>query len=187
MNYNEKVLSKLYPVLRDFIYHFVAYRETLELTNRLKVTDDYWTMTYNAHIKTAVISWCMVFASTDTNPIHWKNLRTDESDYQNSDFNLFLQSELNFTKKQLNEKVKEVIDIRNKLIAHRELKSIALYPCLNTAFQIALLLDVWIRKIIMPDIMDSPLFSELAENYKKSINIELSNTLGKSRESLSEL
>lgn len=61
MEYDIQVFSRLYPVLNDFIYHYISYREIYRSIDILPVDKEFWVMTCDAHIKVAVTSWCMTF------------------------------------------------------------------------------------------------------------------------------
>lgn len=77
MDYNTDVFRKLYPMIKDFLYHYISYKEINAVYKDLKGDREFWCYTCNSHLKMATISWCIIFG-TDSNEIHWKKLELNE-------------------------------------------------------------------------------------------------------------
>jgi len=175
MEYCEEVLKKQYPILKDFIYHYISYKELLSVIEQLK-GDEFWIRTTDAHIKTAIMSWCMVFGS-DNNETHWKKLLISDYEIKCKDFRTCILTECNLDSKGWESYWRELIDFRNDFIAHRKLEFDQPTPFLDISFRVAVLFDLWVRKNIEPDYLNFPTLEEQSEKYKTSINKTISTLI----------
>ena len=50
MNYNEKVFSEQFPLIKKFIYHVVYYKELFDLYEKIKLESVFWSNTIDAHV-----------------------------------------------------------------------------------------------------------------------------------------
>lgn len=173
MEYNIAVFSRQYPVLRDFVYHYIEYKELHSLYQEYKDGNSFWKYILDANLLQATIYWCMIFGADSSNPIHWKNLNTDKKDFIREDFRKNLLSSLNIKEKQWDNYWKEVVNFRDKFVAHRELNFNEPVPYFDTAFKVALFYDEWVRKLIYPDYMEDDLLRVMAEDIKREIRNEV--------------
>ena len=175
MEYCEEVLKKQYPILHDYIYHYIAYKELISVIEQLK-GDEFWIRTTDAHIKTAIISWCMVFGS-DSNETHWKKLIINEREIKCKDFRNNILKECNLNSNGWDSYWKELKNYRNDFVAHRKLEFDQPTPFLDISYKVATLFDLWVRKNIYPDNLNFPTLEEQSEKYKTSINKTISTLI----------
>ncbi|KXG42691.1 hypothetical protein [Tepidibacillus decaturensis] len=166
MDYDEKVLSRQYPVVKDFVYHYIAYRELNNAYKEFTKSTDFWIFTMNAHLLQAAICWCMVFGSDRSNPIHWKNLNINEKDNLSNWFRSELTEYLNIDEEEWESYWKSMVTFRNRFVAHRELTFQDPVPYFETAYKVALFYDQWVRKIVYPDLFDLIDLEEVANKFR---------------------
>lgn len=177
MDYKVNVFQRTYPVLTDFIYHYIIYKEMMcELENTVSVAA-IWNRTCDAHIKVAASSWCMIFGEATSNPTHWKNINFGGKENAEDLFINRLLLDLELTKSELRKNVKEVLDFRNKFVVHREIKFNEPTPNFKVAYDIALTFDKWAREMIYPDRFDGPEFEELIEAARSTIRKNINDLI----------
>lgn len=72
---------------------------------------------------------------------------------------------------------KSITEFKNEFIAHRLIGYKNPVPYLDNALNIALEYDIWIRKIMEPDIFESPTLKESYNNNSNSIDETLNISL----------
>jgi hypothetical protein len=113
--YNEELMSNIIPLLKNFKYHIISYRELLNKLDCLPGEREFWVYTCDAHLQMAAISWCMVFG-TDSNPTHWKNLSLrNELSLKN-----YVVKKTGISESEYQTKWEAIIDFRNTYIAHKK-------------------------------------------------------------------
>lgn len=168
-NYNIKVFSHIYPLIRDFLFHYTSYKQLHSEYLKLPGEREFWVLTCDSHLKTAVTSWCMIFGSTKTNKTHWKNVFDDYTEDVVDEFRKYL-SEFGGINNETWEKCwYELTSFRNKYVAHRELGYANPVPHFDIALQVVILFDKWIRVKIEPDYLDIDNMEELMIEYKEKV------------------
>ncbi len=148
MNYDNEVFRTVYPLLRDFILHYCAFKQ-------LKTYDDmpgdkaFWINTQNAHYEMTVIIWCMIFG-TDKNDTHWKNIISNfdqDRDAVENDFREFLLKKFGISHQDWRQYHMQMVNFRNKYVVHRSLdEDWGPVPHLDAAVNAAMALDEWFRE-----------------------------------------
>lgn len=139
---------------------------------------EFWIRTADSHLKTSVISWCMVFGA-DSSSIHWKNIIEEDENKKSiiEGFRQIILDTNNLDQISWDTYWKSIIGFRNEFIAHRLIDNKDTVPYLSIALNIALKYDIWIRKVIEPDIFESPTLEQSYNNYLKNIEETLKLTL----------
>ncbi|OPZ92208.1 MAG: hypothetical protein BWY74_01695 [Firmicutes bacterium ADurb.Bin419] len=164
MVYNDEVYSTLFPLMRNFLYHYLSYKELIQAYKSLPGDSEFWVYTCDAHLQMASITWCMVFGDNSNEP-HWKNLELNEDEFRS-----VLFRECQIDENDWKEYWNTMRTFRNKYVAHRELNNFNdPVPFLDLAYKAVIILDLWIRDQISPDINENEPFNCLAEVYNKNI------------------
>lgn len=156
MDYNENIFRMQYPLVADFLYHSICYREFYDAYKAFSINDKFWIYTIDAHYLQAVILWCMVFGADGCNPTHWKNLSKLDSENLKESFREGLYKKTSLDEKSFSEYWKSMNDFRGGYAAHRELNFRKPTPIINTAQEVAFFYDDWIREVICPDSLALP-------------------------------
>ena len=164
MDYNIEVFQSLYPLLRDFTYHYFSYKEMKNMFKVLPGNKSFWAYTCNAHLEMAIIIWCMIFGS-DSNQTHWKKLNLE-----GSTFRKYFLDELMMSFDTWKKYRDEFVEFRNRYVAHRDLNNEVPVPILEIAYKMIILLELWVRKQIEPDYIDCPPLKQLSESYRTDID-----------------
>lgn len=161
MPYSREVFAALMPQVDAFVKHLLCHR-ALQRKGRALLKQPFWSLTSDAHLLQAVVSWCKVFGASGTNPVHWQHLDTADVRALRDGFRCALSSELGLSGEAWSAYHTEVTDFRNKYAAHTEIGFSAPIPKLDLAMDIAFLFDRWVRDLIAPDKLEEPPLSELA-------------------------
>ena len=78
MNFQHKVFANQFPIVKKFVYHLIYYRVLLKGYQEHQLQNEFWTLTIDAHLLSALTHWCMVFGSDKSEPTHWKQLSITE-------------------------------------------------------------------------------------------------------------
>jgi hypothetical protein len=169
-NYNVDVFTKIYPILRDFIYHYISYKEIHSRINELPGDQEFWAITCSSHLKVASTSWCMVFGAESSNPTHWKRLFMGLDENPIVEFKKCILENENITEQEFISYWKEMTGFRNEYIVHRELDYNKPVPYFQKAYNIVILFDKWIREKIKPDSMGFETLDKFADKFKTEVN-----------------
>lgn len=60
-NCTNAILSEQVGILRDFLYHYVTYKELIRNYEFLNGSNIFWKFTIDAHLMKAADNWCMVY------------------------------------------------------------------------------------------------------------------------------
>ncbi|MBT8763562.1 hypothetical protein KFV02_06405 [Desulfohalobiaceae bacterium Ax17] len=169
MKYNADVFCVQFPIVKQFIYHLICYRELNRVLQDLDLKNEFWTYTSNAHLLQCTILWCMVFGSDGCNRTHWKNLCGSDSVKLKDSFRQGL-----FKSTKLNQETWQVYwnkmnSFRGGYAAHRELEFTDPVPDFTTAQEVAYFYDQWIREVILPDVFDEPPLKKSAFKIQQEI------------------
>src|SRR5437867_4438922 len=158
MHYNIEVFRYQFPMVKEFVYHLVCFREISKTCREIDLQSVFWRSTGEAHLVLASIQWCMVFGSHGlTNPTHWKRLSVDESNELEGSFRKGLTQQLGITTQKFLEYWEDMKYFRDNYAAHRKVGDYKKpIPVFTDALNIAFYYDEWIRKIIYPDIFEEP-------------------------------
>ncbi|MBU2573709.1 MAG: hypothetical protein KKH28_06515 [Elusimicrobia bacterium] len=169
MKYKSEVFEKQFPIVKDFLFHIVYYRELNRVYKQYESKSVFWAYTINAHILQATILWCMVFGSDSCNPTHWRHLSIEECEKLKSGFRQGLLETTKLKIENLYEYWKTIDAFRNKYVAHRELTFSDTVPIFDLAIDYAYFYDSWIRKIIAPVLFDEPPLKKFVEKLEKEV------------------
>src|SRR5262245_18828725 len=104
----------------------------------------------DAHLKLATISWCMIFGSDDEEraDLHWKKTPVDQADID--DFRRRILAGTSFTQEIWNAYHKNMLDFRNKFVAHVDIRRpfAGVVPDFDAAIQVAYAYVTWVRGLI---------------------------------------
>jgi len=156
MQYNVEVFENQYPIVKQFVYHLVCYRQLYEAYNAIELQSVFWIRTIDAHILQAVIQWCMVFGSDGNNPIHWKKLCIVDQESFEQTFRNGLYQSTDLTPETWKSYGEQMRGFRGRYAAHRELTIDYPVPLMDTALKVSFFYDKWIREVISPDVFDEP-------------------------------
>jgi hypothetical protein len=143
--YNKELMRDIIPILKNFKYHIISYRELLSKIDCLPGEREFWVYTCDAHLQMAAISWCMVFG-TDSNPTHWKKL----SQGNTSSLKNFVTGKIGISDGEYHTKWKEIIDFRNTYIAHKKGFDKPV-PYFSFAETVVDCFELWVINIFHPD------------------------------------
>jgi len=174
MRYNVEVLKDQFPVVKQFIYHLVCFREVSSSCRALALPSVFWRSTGEAHLLLASIRWCMVFGSHGlTNPTHWKRLSEDDSKELEESFQQGLSQHIGISTTQFVQYWKEMKYFRDNYAAHRKLGEYKKpIPDFTVALNTVFYYDEWIRKIIHPDcfmVWEEPPLKQSYEVMKQTV------------------
>ena len=162
--YDPDIFVEQFPLVKQFLYHIVYFREIKKAHVATKLESWFWTYTINAHLLQATMKWCMVFGADGCNQTHWKKLSKEGRKELQASFRKRLQDVSDLSSESWKECWSEMTQFRNKYVAHRELKYDRPVPDLSSAIKVALFYDRWIREVIAPDVLqDNPLEEFVAE------------------------
>ena len=181
MPYNVEVYRNQYPIVRDFVYHLVCYRQLHEAYTGLELESVFWTSTIDAHLLQAVIRWCMVFGSDGNNPTHWKRLCTNDQESFEEDFRDSLYQSTDLTPETWRAYGEQMRAFRGRYAAHRELAIDGPVPKMDTALNVAFYYDGWIRKILLPDIFDDISLEDSMQNMIMEVKPYAMNFLSQTK------
>jgi hypothetical protein len=117
------------------------------------------------------VAWCNVFGSYKED-LHWTKTPTDNTAKQAiQDFRHRVLSKTGFTQEQWKTYHKEMLDFRDKYVAHLDLhrpfnKSI---PCFDLALQVAYAYQEWARELIRPVLLNQPTFRSQYEQWEAEV------------------
>lgn len=177
MDYDIDIFSRQFPVLNEFTYHFVAYKKLFShcYNHSLIGNQEFWIRTTDVHLKTSIVSWCMVFGA-DSNSIHWKKgLSLSKKKLLTDDFRQLIYKECNLENKEWAQYWKSMTDFRNNYISHRTLEDLTPVPFLDKALEIVFCYDTWIRRIIDCDFSDLLPLEKLFIQYSSDIDDTLTS------------
>ncbi|MDF2804921.1 MAG: hypothetical protein K0S61_4826 [Anaerocolumna sp.] len=169
MEYKIEVFSRLYPVLNDFLYHYISYKELHTIIEDLPGDKEFWVRSCDAHLKVAATSWCMAFGSKESNQTHWKNLFEQNDKDTVEEFREYILQQDNSSAEQWASCWTEMVSFRNQYIVHRELKFNNSVPYFDFAYKVTLWFDLWIREKIKPDFLDFETFDRISLDYHNKI------------------
>jgi len=177
MKYKPEVFIFQFPIVKTFVVHTIYYQLLSATYARLRLKDEFWTATINAHALQAIIHWCMVFGSHGCNDTHWKRLSLSNTSDLQDDFRKRCLSTLRLTQPQWDGYWKKMTTFRNEYAAHRRIKSSQPVPDLEAALKIAYFYDHWIREVILPDRMDEQPLEKTAQDIEKVLPVRLDHIM----------
>lgn len=170
-SYNIELFSEIYPLVKDFIFHYSAYHEIYSSLDLLSGDREFWVYSCDAHFKSATISWAMIFGSKD-NETYWKNLFVDK-EKASLDFKDFLDKHYNISNSKWENIRASTVRFRNNFVAHRNTDYNENVPFLSDSLEVVFAFDRWMRMKILPDIIDDELYENIYQKYCKSIKSTL--------------
>ncbi len=140
-----KQLHKLHYCTRHLIYYRTLKSE-IDQYNFNK--SRFWGLTADAHVQMFIIEWCKIFG-TDSEDCHWKNAINNSTEKKiiENDFRNRIYKKTGFNSTSWKKYHKEILDLRNKYIAHLENLSRPGFPLLDNALNIIYVYDEWVREI----------------------------------------
>ena len=156
MNFEHKVFANQFPIVKRFVYHLTYHRVLSSGYRERQLQSEFWTLTIDAHLLSAVTDWCMVFGSDRSGPTHWKQLSIADSKELYKSFREGLFESSNLNSHTWRQYWQRVVDFRNKYAVHRELEFKEPVPVFDTALAVAYFYDTWVREIIAPASFDEP-------------------------------
>jgi hypothetical protein len=183
IDYNPDVFREQFPLIKQFVYHLIYYRELHAAYAQSHVQSELWTHTIDAHLLQATIYWCMVFGSHGCNPTHWKKLTQTQSDDLEASFRGGFTKFTGINTTEWEKYWKEIMNFRNNYAAHRALDYNSPIPYFDLALKIAYYYDEWVRQLIYPDNFEEPSLKETAEMVKSRIAPLIARLIAVTRES----
>lgn len=163
--YKLEVFSSVYPILKDIVFYYTAYKELLNVYDSLSGNKELWVYTCDAYLQMAVLKWCDVFG-VDRNDTHWKKIGFDADDFKHT-----LLSKINISEKEWSSYWKTVKHFRDNYIAHSHIEDYKYpVPKFDIALKAIFFLDEWLREQIVPDFICEQLLKDLMEQYKDIIS-----------------
>jgi len=127
------------------------------------------------HLKLASVAWCNVFGSYKED-LHWTKTTAGEIPKQvQEDFRQRVLSETGFILERWETYQKDMMDFRNKYIAHFDLYKPfnGPIPSFDPALQVVYAYDEWVRNLSKPSIWEQP---KLSLEYER-FNAEASSVI----------
>ena len=168
MAYHREVFENQYPAVIFFAQRLAYYRGVSDKMDSLAHNREFWVSVVDGHLKLATMSWCMVFGTYGEN-LHWtKTPAGSNAEMAKQDFRDRLLFKTGFTPEQWETYHKEMLDFRNKYIAHFDpsQKFSAPVPFFDPALQVAYAYQEWVRELIKPVVLNQPTLSSLYEQCK---------------------
>jgi hypothetical protein len=168
MDYDQTVFINQFPLVKFFVYHLIYYRTLSKVYGELKLRDEFWTLTIDAHVLRALINWCMVFGS-ENEPTHWKRL-IKQSEGHAQRFRNGLCRETGLGEDAWREYWASMKSFRDKWAVHRELETFTdPMPNFDTALTVAYHYDSWVRDVISPASFAEPSLKFFAQSLQQSV------------------
>ncbi len=161
MAYNENIFKYQYMIVKDFVSHLAYYRTA---KSKLKNESLFWRHTANAHLEAAILDWCKVFGSKKDNATHWTKTPLKGNTTAEGKFREMILETTGFTKSEWEVYHGQMLDMRNKYVAHLEIEKIPTLPFLDKSLKVAFAYDKWVRELIESDDLNSP---SLEKHYEK--------------------
>jgi len=168
MEYTFEVFRNQYPAVVSFVQHLAYNRGLQTIGNSSTDHKAFWTATMDSHLKIATMAWCNVFGSRKED-MHWTKIPTGDIVQQaQQDFRHLVLSKIFFTQEQWENYHKEILDFRNKFVAHFDIwKPLGgPVPLFDPALQVACAYQEWIRELIRPVSLNQPTFSSIYKQCK---------------------
>jgi len=166
MGYTEECFSRQYPDVVLFVQHLAYYKGLWALYNDITDHKDFWRSTCDAHLKLATVAWCNVFGSRKED-MHWTKTPA-ENTHANENFRRRLLCKTGFTIKQWEAYHKEMLDFRNKFVAHLDAHSPfnGPVPHFDPALHVAYAYQEWVRDLIRPVLLNQPTLRSQYEQWE---------------------
>lgn len=158
MKYDDAVFSRQYPVVVFFVQHIAYYRGLRARFDQIAAHRDFWRSTCDAHLKLATVAWCNVFGSNKED-LHWTKTPAAEVAKQAAkDFRHRILSRTGFTLEKWKTYRKNMLDFRNRYVAHLDLQTPFTQPVpdFDPAIQTAYAYEEWARELIRPVSLNQP-------------------------------
>lgn len=174
MRYNKEIYEAQIPLMYDFVHHKIIHSKIIERGNILGVNNLFWITTCNAHYYMAVVTWCKIFGNWKEDT-HWSNNSfNDKQEFLNILFNRqHINSEI------WGEYREGMKALRDKYIAHRDLRTKVNVVSLELAYQSVLILNEWIRSKVYEktsDFYDTiPIIDKLEQETEIAIEAQIKN------------
>src|SRR5262245_50932411 len=153
MDFNKEVLASQLPMVTAFIQQLAYFRGLKRALAQVPEYRIFWTVTLNNHLKQATVDWCKVFGSPKED-IHWSKTPTMNALGQASqDFQRRVLAKTGFTLKQWEHYRKTMLAMRDKYVAHLDLKKPITenVPLFDAALQVAYGYQEWVRQLLKPN------------------------------------
>lgn len=167
MSYEPQVFSYQLPLVKWFIYHLTYHRVIAAAYKKRQMQNEFWTLTSDAHLLHATITWCMVFGS-DANSTHWKRLLASNSHAHYQGFRDGLLNDLSISGDQWQRYWTDIKAFRDRFAAHRDPDFDSPVPNFDTALKVAFYYDQWVRKVISPDTVEEPALGSFARSLAET-------------------
>lgn len=166
MEYNEEVFSRQYPGVVFFVQHLAYYEGLWAIYDGIMDHRDFWRSTCDAHLKLATVAWCNVFGSHKEDT-HWTKTPSDNT-HARQDFRNRVLSETHFSQGQWETYHTEMLDFRDKYVAHLDLRSpfSSPVPHFDPALQVAYAYQVWASEVIRPVLLSQPTLKSQYEQWE---------------------
>ena len=171
-SYDAELFCSFYPIMKDFVYHYISYQEIHNQMDSLPGDREFWVYTCDAHFKAAVISWTMIMG-TDSNKTHWKKLFYDNCD-RTAAFKKYLKDAHSISESTWSTLHKDILRFRNEFVAHKTTKFDYPVPSLKNGLIVLYALEEWIRIQIRPDYLEGEELSKHESIFRKDIKDTLS-------------
>ena len=179
MGYAFEVFRNQYPVVVFFVQHLAYNRGLKAAGDSPTACKAFWTATMDGHLKIATMAWCNVFGSRKEN-MHWAKTPTGDIVPQaQQDFRHRVLSKTGFTQEQWETYHKQMLDFRDKYVAHFDILEPfdGPVPLFDSALHVAYAYQEWIRELIRPALLNQPTLSSLYEQCKAEASIAATNTI----------
>ncbi|AJY76176.1 hypothetical protein [Paenibacillus beijingensis] len=145
--YHIDVIFKQIPLLRDFVYHYVAYKELYSRGRGPEGEEKFWTYIVNAHLSQAIINWVTVFeVVSDQSRWNRMDLKLDPKRKTREEFVSDLLTHIQFTEQEWKQYWNEVSEFRDKFVAYGDILFEKPAAYLDIAYKAARFYDRWIRE-----------------------------------------
>ena len=170
LSYDFELAGTIYPILMDFLYHYGAYKEMMEVIDDLPGEREFWVHTIDAHLCRASVFWCMIFGAY-SNTTHWQKFSTKDSDR----FLNIIYEKGHISKEQWDLYGQKMRDFRDKYVAHRTREGYGKpVSDFTLAYQVALWFDEWARGLLEGlDMFAFARLEEFSQNYREKIRATL--------------
>lgn len=147
-SFNADILGKQFYCMHNFARILTYSREIRKRIDNIgcsKKEEWFLVKTLNTHLKMSVIDWCKIFG-TDENKLHWKKAVITNLEKFKNEFRLKIYEATKLSSKEWDDYHREMIDFRNKYVAHYVEGYDEPVPKMDNALTVAFAYDEWLWK-----------------------------------------
>jgi hypothetical protein len=168
MGYKKELFDHQYPVVVFFVQHIAYYRGLRTVYNDITQHREFWRSTCNGHLELATLAWCNVFGSYKED-MHWTKTPAGKmAEEARKDFRDRVLCETGLTQEQWERYHQEMLDFRDKSVAHLDLRDPfdEPIPRFDTALHVANAYQEWARDLIKPVLLNQPTLISQYEHWE---------------------